>query len=152
MTKHVLIFASVGLLTAFACCKNSKSMSKKSEAKKEIIPVTMSNDFAKPENNDQFNIKSMTLDGDIATLYVNYQGGCKEHTFTAHFNGMYLKSLPPQATVFINHISNGDECRQVVDDTLYVDLTTVRYHKDKPGTVIVGFNGSARTLEYKHGK
>lgn len=141
----LLLLASILFI---ACTGTKNSSSKTSEMKKEIIPVTRTANFEKPSNNPDFSIYSMSISENIATLIVTYSGGCQKHSFSAHFNGNYMKSLPPRATVFLNHNSNNDNCRAIVKDTLYIDLTEVKYDKSKPGTVVVGFNGSEKTIDY----
>ncbi len=148
--KKITFLFLFGISLLSACKSNQKTADKNSDKKIEIINVVRETNFAKPEVNPDFTIQKMSIEKDIATLLVTYSGGCKPHNFSAHFNGTYLKSMPPRATVFLNHQNNGDNCRSIVKDTLYINLTEVRYYKDKEGTVVVGFNGTSSTLEYKY--
>lgn len=151
--RSIIAFLVLGTLAGFTACKTTGKTMKKSAQVKNAIPVIRKTDYAKPDVNGtaaDFHIQDLSVEGDIATVIVNYSGGCNEHKFNAYFNGAYMKSLPPKATVFIEHDNGGDNCRKLVVDTLYFDLTAVRYSPDKEGTVIVGFNGGDKTIEYKY--
>lgn len=153
--RHFITFGWLGLLLGLMACKTGKSVktTQKGNTEKNIISITRKEDFSKPDVSGtaaNFTIESMSLKDDIATLVVNYSGGCATHTFKAYFNGMFMKSMPPRATVFLEHDNGGDNCRKLVIDTLYVDLKEVRYNKESAGTVIVGFNGTDQVLQYKH--
>lgn len=149
--RSIIAIVLMGLLLGLGACKTRKIKTKGKEPQNAMSVVRETN-YAKPEVSAaaSFTIQEMSIEGDIATVVINYSGGCNEHKFSAHFNGMFMKSMPPKATVFIDHDNGGDNCRKLVVDTLYIDLKEVRYAKDKKGTVIVGFNGGDKTLEYKY--
>lgn len=147
MKPLFVLLTGILVTTAVACTGSKKTMKDKN---KTIIPVVRETNFNKPENTPAVTIEDWSIEGDIAALSVSYSGGCGEHTFTAHFNGNYMKSLPPKATVFLNHNNGGDNCRKLITDTLYIDLKEVRYKKEGEGSVIIGFNGTEKTLEYKY--
>jgi len=81
-----------------------------------------------------YKVDSISIDGDILSVFVNYSGGCKEHTFDLVSNGMYAKSMPPQISVVLKHTNNGDNCRELVMKELKFDVSPLKY---KGGNVTV---------------
>lgn len=142
----VSLFLSVGLMA----CKTGKNVKSKDGKGKNMVVVQQNKDYVQPEDMPSFEITDMKIEGDIAELFITYSGGCNQHEFKAYFNGAFMKSMPPKVNVMIEHDSKGDSCRELVSDTLYIDLKEVRYTKDKPGTVIVLFNGTDKSLTYEH--
>jgi hypothetical protein len=74
-------------------------------------------------------IDSITIKGDILSVFVNYGGGCKKHIFDLYSNGVYAKSLPPQLTLYLKHINNDDRCRKLVIQELKFNISSVKYKK-----------------------
>ncbi len=82
-----------------------------------------------------YNIDSMKVNADILSVFVNYSGGCKTHSFDLYSNGAYAKSLPPQASLSLKHVSNGDACRQLIVQELKFNISKLKYSGQN--TVIV---------------
>ena len=74
------------------------------------------------------------------TLFIDaeYSGGCKDHVFTARHNGNYMKSMPPQLNLYIDHQANADGCRELIRETIAFDLKNCKV--GKTGTVILLIN------------
>lgn len=151
----IIIFIAISLVG----CKSKKNTvaDKNTTGKNEtvvsesITKVILDPNFDNSRENASFDILEASISGDILTLTVSYGGGCQEHQFNAYFNGIYMKSLPPKATIYIEHINNGDNCRKIVEETLRFDLSAVKY----PGhsseyTVMLGMNNYKDFLEYKY--
>ncbi len=89
-----------------------------------------------------YNVDSMKINGDILSVFVNYSGGCKEHSFEIYSNGMYAKSLPPQLSLCLRHSSNDDSCREIINQELKFNMVKMKY----PGknTVILKLGAKQR--------
>jgi len=83
-----------------------------------------------------YSIDSLGINGDILSVFVNYSGGCKDHSFELLSNGMYAKSLPPQIAVCLKHINNDDACRKLVMEELKFNVSAIKY-KGSNGTTII---------------
>ncbi|HYG51860.1 MAG TPA: hypothetical protein VD905_13205 [Flavobacteriales bacterium] len=147
-TFRILLPLSV-LFALLAACNGSRQLAATGKDAKHALKVTRVPDFTRPENHRPVTIEDWTLEGDIAKLAISYSGGCGEHSFNAFFDGKYMKSLPPRAGIFIQHNHGEDNCRKLIMDTLYIDLAEIRYNANA-GSVIVGFDGSDKTLEYSY--
>jgi hypothetical protein len=87
---------------------------------------------------DAFEANKVRINGDTLFIDTEYSGGCKEHVFTARHNGNYMKSMPPQLNLFVDHQGNGDGCRELIRETIAFDLKNCRV--GKTGTLILLIN------------
>jgi hypothetical protein len=92
---------------------------------------------------DTFEAKKICVSGDTLWMDVSYSGGCKDHVFTARHNGNYMKSLPAQLNIFIDHQGNADGCRELIRETLAFDLRSCRL--GKTGALVLLVNGDRTT-------
>lgn len=135
MQKHfiIVILSSVTLL--LACHK--KEMSKKAVAHQttseniKTAPV-IKDAIIDPEadimdTGGAYNIDSLQINADILSVFVNYSGGCKEHSFELYSRGMYGKSLPPQLSLCLRHNNNGDACNDLVQQELKFNIVKLKY-------------------------
>lgn len=147
MRSIILTIITISLVA----CSAKKGTTAESEQAEQVKKVALDMHYQLPKENGAFEINSASIEGDLLTLEVSYSGGCKEHSFTATFNGIYLKSMPPKASIFIAHETNGDACRKIVTETLVFDLTNMKYGDQKTGnTVMVGMNNYEGYLTYKY--
>jgi hypothetical protein len=87
-----------------------------------------------------YNVDSMTINNDTLSIFVNYSGGCKEHTFDLYSNGMYAKSLPPQLSLCLKHTNNGDACRKLIMKELKFNVSNLKYAGKKTVVLKLGEN------------
>jgi hypothetical protein len=87
---------------------------------------------------DTFQANNIRISGDTLFIEAEYSGGCKNHVFTARHNGNYMKSMPPQLNLYIDHQANGDGCRELIKETIAFDLKSCRV--GKTGNLILLIN------------
>jgi hypothetical protein len=92
---------------------------------------------------DKFEANNVRVKGDTLFIDAEYSGGCKDHVFTARHNGNYMKSLPAQLNLYIDHNANGDGCRELIRETIAFDLSGCRV--GKTGTLILLINADRST-------
>lgn len=138
---------SIVLMCIFMACNSSKKLAGKDA--KHALKITRDLNFVRPETHRDVAIDDWSIDGNIAKLAISYSGGCGDHSFKPMFDGKYMKSLPAKAGIFLLHDHGNDNCRKLIMDTLYIDLSEARYDANA-GSVIIGFNGSEKTLEYSY--
>jgi hypothetical protein len=85
-----------------------------------------------------YKVDSLEINNDTLSVFVAYSGGCKEHSWELVTNGMYEKTRPPEITVCLKHISNGDACRQIIRNEVKFNITKLKYSKRKEVVVILG--------------
>ena len=102
-------------IALFSCKSTEKSTSQ--EAKTKVgtpsanwKPIIVDAD-RKPIKDLDFSVLKWSVKRDTLIAIVRYSGGCKEHDFNAYFSGAWLKSLPAQAVVELEHINlENDPC------------------------------------------
>ncbi|MBN4062530.1 hypothetical protein JYU20_04960, partial [Bacteroidales bacterium AH-315-I05] len=94
------------------------------------------------------NIDTATTKGDTLFLKVSYSGGCKEHKFKLYWNGGYMKSMPPQAKLYLFHNNNGDVCRRLIKETIKFNVSPIQYQGQH--TVILSVNKYKQRIKYKY--
>jgi hypothetical protein len=147
MKKHILHTTSVAtllLLVAFVSSCKSKKSNVDAETKAaismkayqiEVKPVILD---TTRYGKDAFEANKVRISGDTLFIDAEYSGGCKEHVFTARHNGNYMKSMPPQLNLYIDHQANGDGCRELIRETIAFDLKNCKV--GKTGTLILLLN------------
>lgn len=142
MHKHVILIIIFLIPFFFACRK--KGMAKTTGKSKQIsiskpvvqepadtIPLVKSA-IVDPETDmtntgSPYSVDSMKIEGDTLSVFVNYSGGCKKHSFDLYSNGMYAKSLPPQLTVNLKHNGYDDGCRKLIMEEVKFDVSNLKY-------------------------
>lgn len=81
-----------------------------------------------------YKVDSLSISGNILSVFVNYAGGCKEHSFDLVSDGMYAKSLPPQLSLCLKHTGNDDMCKKLVKQELKFDVSGLQY---KGGNTVI---------------
>ncbi len=125
-----------------ACCKNKSTTSAanadNNTAPKEemnaddskgdlgVVPVVVDPSY-RPRVTDGFKLESIQCDGDVLLVNIQYSGGCKDHSFELITNGIYLKSMPPQLMLTLEHQNNGDVCRELINKTLAFNVSGIQY-------------------------
>jgi hypothetical protein len=129
----LLIFATLLLIS----CGNSKNAanSEKSDETENATPsakkAILSQDIAKFRDTESYNIKSINLQGNILELNITYNGGCANHEFELVGSAFITKSLPPKRIVQLYHHKNTDDCRELVHETLYFDISDLAYQNSE---------------------
>lgn len=72
---------------------------------------------------DPVDVRRWNLDGDVLTLEVVYQGGCREHRFALVSSPFWRLSMPPQVGLVLAHDADGDLCRAQLTEILRYDLS-----------------------------
>ena len=154
--KHFVLLISLIAIALISCKTTEKSASTEPKSKTEnlasaVKPVVVEAN-RKPVGELDFTVLKWSIRQDTLIAIVRYSGGCKEHDFNAYFSGAWLKSLPAQAVIELEHIDlENDPCRSMVKDTLKFDLTPVRYPDGKE--IKVKWQGNSQMMDfYRYGK
>ena len=75
-----------------------------------------------------YNIESVKREGNKLKINVNYNGGCKDHSFDIVWDGVVNLSYPGKVNLIVKHNANGDTCEGLVHDSIEIDLN--RYFKN----------------------
>lgn len=81
----------------------------------------------------------------ILKIEIQYQGGCRHHTFELLASNFLYLSNPPQVPIFLGHNAFNDPCSTLIHDVIYFDLRPLRdkYRNSsagKAGAIILRLN------------
>lgn len=124
----------------FIGCGNTDKIPKGegSTGEKNAIMVT---DREPYQNSASTNILNVTLEGDLLALDVSYSGGCEEHSFELLGNPYLMKSFPPKRGVQLYHNSNGDSCRELIEETLLFNISILGVPNGEVHLMLDGWDG-----------
>ena len=134
-------------------CSNSKKATKKMEEQKEQVAELEANakkgvltqDWARYNNSQSYNILSVSLTNNLLSLTINYQGGCAEHEFDLIGSSFIMKSLPPKRGLKLYHHPSEDDCRELVQKTLIFDISDFRYGNEE---IILSLENYSESISY----
>ncbi|MFN0031098.1 MAG: hypothetical protein ACKVOR_02955 [Flavobacteriales bacterium] len=119
------------------------------DAKHKLLQININSEYIKPESTDPFSLMSQRISGDTLWLEVQYSGGCEDHIFTLNTHMHWLKTMPPQLNLYVEHDNKDDACRSLVNTQIAFDLRTIR--SDGTNTIKLIIDGDmVNKLTYKY--
>jgi hypothetical protein len=155
MRNSILLSTGLILISTmvFMSCRTAKNVTKPNPEttvqKDSISTIHVGSDLSLPDTNDAFSILNVALKGDILEIEVSYGGGCREHDFDLQFNGLYKKSMPAQAAIWLVHENQGDACRAMIQKKLYYNISSIRNPSGKPGELHISLAGWNDRIVYR---
>ena len=125
--KNTILIIGI-LLINFACGDKDKAMKHPDTVTKKGVLVES---FEEYRENAATEITAVTLDKNILTIAVSYSGGCESHEFSLIGSKLITKSLPPQRGIMLFHNSNGDSCRELIEEELKFDIKDFEYKEQE---------------------
>lgn len=115
------VFAIIIIEFIFGCSNNTITPPTLNNT--EIQDIIMYTDYHSiPLFTDSLTVQKINMDKNTLQLVVSYGGGCKSHQFALYGFAGFLKSLPPQADLFLSHNGNGDPCKALIIQELNFNL------------------------------
>lgn len=114
-------------------CGNSKNTSAPAAEKPQETGPTakaaiLSQDIGKFRNTQPYSILNINLEGNVLQLDITYNGGCKEHEFELVGSAFIMKSSPPKRIIQLYHHNSNDDCRELINESLYFDISSFAYN------------------------
>ncbi len=139
--KHILFFAIV-IFIMTSCFTNKGNNKNKSMKNPKVKEVIVDKSFSWDNSKLDYTIESASLTDSILTIQVKTKGSNVEHDFELYFNGMYAKSLPAKATLYLKHSIKKEIDDKEVEKTLKFDISKAKYYKgDKTVILINSYSG-----------
>lgn len=150
----------IAMMTFFCNCKGSEETTSTkeiesateaaSEKEPEIQMMSVDLEYS-PKETDALTVNEVSLDGEILTVIVQYSGGCKDHEFNLISNQRYMKSMPPQLPLYLEHEANDDNCRALIIQTLKFDVSKAKFSGSPSCRLLI--NGSREhEVVFEYGK
>ncbi len=136
--KNYLVYSVTLLMTILVSCSTPHYGMKEYDVA-DSIPLAEIGDL----NTEcaAVDIQSAEIKGTSIQLVVSYSGGCAEHSFRLIGSPVLTKSLPPQRAVKLIHTNNGDQCKKMITDTLFFDISPLANNASKDKTVVLNLDG-----------
>ena len=148
-----LIYILQAFLLIFSTCQNEKMEDPKNppEAKGCEKLVVSEPHIRIGLFRDPYTLKSASISSDKMNLDVSYSGGCNDHCFNLIWDRTIQESYPPQTSVRISHNANGDNCRQLISQTLKIDLTRMKDELKRTNIkeIVIKIEDTDKSLTYK---
>ncbi|PIV62119.1 MAG: hypothetical protein COS14_02805 [Bacteroidetes bacterium CG02_land_8_20_14_3_00_31_25] len=144
-----LILIVVPFLMANSC-KSAKNVEKTKSSSTSQIPVKkviVNKNFDYINYKKEFTVKTATIADSILTIVFSYVG-CSDDEINIEFNGNYLKSLPPKASLYITKTSGSLECGKQIEKTMLFNLSSIQYPNTK--TLVIMFPNYESKLMYNY--
>lgn len=156
---RIIAIAMLAMLTSAACKSKQNTAAQNGDSVSESTKTTMADtipsiqvdpEFTPPRENDLFTINKVWMEGDQLVINVSYSGGCEDHDFSLHSNGMYMKSMPPKLNILLVHNANGDACRSLLERTYRFDMAAAKYPNDQYGKLMLRLDGWKEEIVYEY--
>ncbi len=114
-----------------------------------VFSITLTS-CEKCASEEDYDILSASIKGDILNVQVAYGGGCQEVEFDLDISKSFKKSNPPQKNmkVCLEYETNRYRCDMLITESLEFDISQCR-HKDY-NEVILNLEGWIEPLVYKY--
>ena len=142
---------SIIVLVMLFSCSTRKGVNNSISQSKEIQKLIIQANYQVPKDNAPFYIEKAQLINNKLNVIVKYPGGCKEHDFQLYTDGSFLKSFPPKINLYLEHNSNNDFCKSLLQDSLVFDIQNARYPgKENNYEVILLLDGFEKEIIYNY--
>jgi hypothetical protein len=100
------------------------------------------------QESDPLTINSAVLEGHVLTLEVEYSGGCQDHSYELYGSEAVMKSMPPKRSIKLVHNSNGDNCRELITETIKFNIQDLAAGESSGSEIILLLEGTKESISY----
>ncbi len=121
MMKNIMFLFSTIVLFSVSC---------KTQDKNKTIPVKkiiLDQSFRNSNTELDYKILDFNIEGSLLTTKISFKGDCGTHNFDLIFNKAFLKSMPPQAVLYLKHEASGKVCDKEITKELKFDISELTY-------------------------
>lgn len=148
--KTILLLVTLISFTACANLKNAKNVSQNSDNQIENPKNVNATLGDNSQSSLPTTIKAVTLNANVLKIEIEYTGGCKSHQFNLVGSQMISKSLPPIRAINLIHTADNEECKQLINDTVYFDLKDLAYKQEAGSVIKLNLEGWKEQIIYTY--
>jgi len=149
MKTLILICACYLIFTACATTKPNTKMEQSSNSNQTNSELLVAQ-IGKSAVSESFTIQEASINGNVLRVTVSYIGGCEEHQFELIGNPNIAKSLPPIRSIELVHKSNGDACKEKMEETLLINISNLAYKQEAGSVIKLNLSGWKEQLIYTY--
>lgn len=149
MKTLILICACYLIFTACATTKPNTKMEQlpnSNQTNSELLVAQI----GKPTVSESFTIQEASINGNVLRVTVSYSGGCGNHQFELVGSPNISKSLPPIRSIELVHQSNGDACKEKMEETLLINISNLAYKQEAGSVIKLNLSGWKEQLIYTY--
>lgn len=148
--KYFFILLISGAIFMINSCKSTKEAehTKSTTNTPQIInDIIIDKNFDLINYKKEFTVLNASISENTLSITFTYKG-CNDDELDLIFNGTYLKSLPPKASLYLNKKSIGKDCGKQVKKTLLFNISSVQYPGER--TLVIQFPKYEPKLMYNY--
>lgn len=120
--------------SCFSSKKNTENKSKNGSVKQMVKEMIFDRSFVWDEQYCGYKILSASLADSTLTISISYKGKSADDDFYLIFNGMFAKSLPAKATLYLKQDISGDKD---FEKTMQFNISKARYNKGEKTIIML---------------
>jgi len=143
----LLIFIPAIMANSCKCTKKTEKTKSATISQQIIKKVIIDKNFDFNNYKNDFAIKNTTIADSTLSITFAYTG-CTDDELDIVFNGNYVKTFPPKASLNLIKKSSGKDCEKQVEKTLLFNISPIRYPSAK--TLVILFPNYEQKLMYNY--
>ncbi|MFH2094542.1 MAG: hypothetical protein ABIJ16_02485 [Bacteroidota bacterium] len=120
--------------SCFSSKKNTENKSKNGSVEQMAKDIVYDRAFVWDEQFAGYKILSASLSDSTLTISFTYKGKSADDDFNLIFNGMFAKSLPAKATLYLKQETSGDND---FEKTMQFNISKARYNKGEKTIILL---------------
>lgn len=134
------------LIAGILSCDSKSDLTNAAEAVPEVpVKEVIINPYQDLSNTgDPYTVDSVSIKNKVLSVFVNYSGGCRNHTFELYSSGKLEAPKPAKATLCLRHYDDTDKCKTQIVQEVKFDLAALKYPKAKTVLLKIG----DKTIKY----
>ncbi|MDA3943619.1 MAG: hypothetical protein PF694_08790 [Bacteroidetes bacterium] len=136
------------LLVVWGCSstqKTQKPATTASSDKNDCLPLQFVTSYGVIDS-DPFELESLVVENNCLSIVITYEGGCGTVDYTVYYNKKVSESYPPQQSLMLK-LADNDPCREMINDTLRIDLSYFE-SMARAGGLKIGLEGANKQVLY----
>lgn len=113
------------ILVCFALLMACHPKSSPKVSSKDVLKVEMMA-YYQSSGKLGYLVESLKLEENNLKFNIQYQGGCKPHSFRLICDSSLTKTIPAQTNLYLVHENNGDNCTQEIKKELIFDISRLK--------------------------
>ncbi len=130
------------ILIMLASCNASKNIDNQKNSNEDICEsMTYNTQSVVDISSDYYSVDTLFINNNCLNIWVSYGGGCGDANFTMYYTDV-IDNLEQPSTSLRLQLFDDDDCRAVVQQKLYYNLSFFDEYAEKEGIIfnVVGYD------------
>lgn len=123
MIKHLTyVIVIITTLCVLSSCKSTKDVSINNTEPEKCEAMSFNKTSLSQIESDYYTIDTLFITNNCLNIWVSYSGGCGDAEFELFFTDEVLETHPLSTTLLLK-LTDNDNCRAIVQQKLFYDLS-----------------------------